>query len=155
MRLSIPEILKLVADADKKADKIAVLQKHDNAVLRTVLRLNFDPAVKLDLPAGPAPFKTDRTLPDHTLSDSNLYNEARRLYIFEPGHPKYNPNVKKVQKENIWIQILEGCHYTEADMLNIMKDKELSKHYKGLTEALIRDAFPGLLSEKPSDSGEK
>ena len=155
MKISIPEILTKVAEADKKADKIAVLQQHDNAILRTVLRLNFDPNVKLDLPAGPAPFKTDRTLPDHTLSDSNLYNEARRLYIFEPGNPKYNPNVKKIQKENIWIQILEGIHYTEADMLNIMKDKQLSKHYKGLTEALVREAFPGLLSEKQADSDQK
>ena len=155
MKLSIPEILTLVAAADKKADKIAILQKHDNVLLRTVLRLNFDPNVKLDLPEGPAPFKTDRTLADHTLSESNLYNESRRLYIFEPGHPKYNPNVKKIQKENIWIQILEGCHWSESDMLNIMKDKQLQKHYKGLTEALIRDAFPGLLSEKQADSGEK
>lgn len=151
MKLSIPEILKLVEAAPTKAEKIAVLHKHNNAVLQTVLRLNFDPNVKLDLPEGPAPFKTDRTLPDITLSDSNLYNEARRLYIFEPGHPKYNPNVKKVQKENIWIQILEGCHWTEADMLNIMKDKQLQKHYKGLTEALVRDAFPGLLSEKQAE----
>lgn len=152
MKLSIPEILQQVAAADKKAEKIAVLQKHDNAVLRTVLRLNFDPNVKLDLPEGPAPFKTNRDIPDPTLSESNLYNEARRLYIFEPGNPKYNPNVKPVQKENIWIQILEGCHWSESDMLNIMKDKELGKHYKGLTEALVRDAFPGLLSEKQADS---
>lgn len=155
MKLSIPEILAKVAAADKKADKIAVLQQHDNAVLRTVLRLNFDPTVKLDLPAGPAPFKTNRDIPDPTLSESNLYNEARRLYIFEPGNPKYNPNVKPIQKENIWIQILEGCHWSEADMLNIMKDKGLQKAYKGLTEALVRDAFPGLLSEKPTDSDEK
>ena len=155
MKISIPEILTKVAETDKKADKIAVLKQYDNAVLRTVLRLNFDPNVKLDLPEGPAPFQTDRTLPDHTLSDSNLYNEARRLYIFEPGNPKYNPNVKKMQKENIWIQILEGIHYTEADMLNIMKDKQLSKHYKGLTEALVREAFPGLLSEKQADSDQK
>lgn len=147
MKLSIPEILNLVVAANK-ADKVAVLQKYDNAVLRTILRLNFDPAVKLDLPKGPAPFKTDRTLADHTLSESNLYNEARRLYIFDSTDPKFNPNVKKMQKENIWIQILEGCHWTEADMLNIVKDKELSKHYKGLTEALVREAFPGLLSEK-------
>lgn len=150
MKLSVPEILTLVVEADKK-DKVSVLQKHDNPVLRTVLRLNFDPNVKLDLPEGPAPFKTDRTIADITLSESNLYNEARRLYIFEPGHPKYNPNVKKVQKENIWIQILEGCHWTEADMLNIMKDKGLQKHYKGLTEALVREAFPGLLSEKQAE----
>lgn len=151
MKLSIPEILDLVAAAPSKKEKLEVLLKHDNVLLRNILRINFEHTVKFDLPEGPAPFKTDRTLADNTLSESNLYNEARRLYIFEPGHPKYNPNVKKVQKENIWIQILEGCHWTEADMLNIVKDKQLQKHYKGLTEALVREAFPGLLSDPPAE----
>lgn len=148
MKLSIPEILDLVAAAPTKKDKIAVLHAHDNALLQNILRINFESTVKFDLPAGAAPFKTDRTIVDNTLTESNLYNESRRLYIFEPGHPKYNPNVKKMQKENIWVQILEGIHWTEADMLNIVKDKELSKHYKGLTEALVREAYPTLLSPK-------
>ena len=148
MKLSIPEILEQVVLAPDKKSKVAILQQHNNPVLQTVLRLNFDPRIKIDLPEGTPPFKTDRSIKDITLTESNLYNEARRLYIFEPGHPKYNPNVKKVQKENIWIQILEGVHWSEADMLNSMKDKQLSKVYKGLTEALVREAFPGLLSEK-------
>lgn len=148
MKLSIPEILDLVVAAPTKTEKVAVLQKYSNTTLRDILRINFESTVQFDLPVGPAPYKTDRTLADHTLSESNLYNEARRLYIFEPGHPKYNPNVKKTQKENIWIQILEGIHHTEADMLNLIKDKKLSSAYKGLTEALVREAFPGLLSEK-------
>jgi hypothetical protein len=149
MKLSIPEILDQVVAAPGKTEKILVLQKLNNPTLQQILRLNFDPAVELDLPAGPAPYNARRDIPVE-LSDSNLYNEARRLYIFEPGHPKYNPNVKKMQKENIWIQILEGCHHTEADLLNLVKDKKLSSAYKGLTEALVREAFPGLLSEKVS-----
>jgi hypothetical protein len=113
------------------------------------LRINFDENVKLDLPKGPTPRNNNKDLPIG-LSESNLYNEARRLYILEPGHPKFNANVKKLQRENIWIQILEGCHHTEADMLNLVKDKKLSSDYKGLTEALVREAFPALLSEKVS-----
>jgi hypothetical protein len=149
MKLSIPEILDQVSAATGKAEKISTLQKLNNTTLQQILRLNFDPNVELDLPAGPAPYNARRDIPVE-LSESNLYNEARRLYIFEPGHPKYNPNVKKTQKENIWIQILEGCHHTEADLLNLVKDKKLSSAYKGLTEALVREAFPGLLSEKVS-----
>ena len=81
---------------------------------------------------------------------SNLYNEARRLYLFEVGHPKRPAGLKKLQQENIWIQILEGVHHDEADMLNLVKDKKLATAYKGLTEALVREAFPGLLTEKVS-----
>lgn len=147
MKLSIPEILELVVAAPTKTEKIAVLQRYNNTTLQQILRLNFDPNVKIDLPAGPAPYKARRDVPVE-LTESNLYNEARRLYLFEAGHPKRPAGLKKLQQENIWIQILEGIHHTEADMLNLVKDKKLSSAYKGLTEALIREAFPALLSDK-------
>ena len=149
MKLSIPEILELVVAAPTKAEKISTLQKYNSTTLQQILRLNFDPNVVIDLPAGAAPYKADRDMPVE-LGQSNLYNEARRLYLFEVGHPKRPASLKKLQQENIWIQILEGCHYTEADMLNLVKDKKLSSGYKGLTEALVREAFPVLLSEKVS-----
>lgn len=147
MKLSIPEILDQVVAAPGKAEKIAVLKQYNNTTLQQILRMNFDPNVVIDLPPGPAPYKAERDIPVE-LTQSNLYNEARRLYLFEKGHPRRPPGLKKLQQENIWIQILEGCHHTEADMLNLVKDKKLATAYKGLTEALVREAFPGLLSEK-------
>jgi hypothetical protein len=84
MRLTIPEILAQVVLAPTKAEKIATLQKHNNPALRDILRINFDPAVKLDIPAGPTPVKINKSLPIG-LSESNLYNESRRLYVVEPG----------------------------------------------------------------------
>ena len=149
MKLSIPEILEQVVAAPDKSEKIAVLQRYNNTTLKEILRLNFDPNVVIDLPPGPAPYKAERDIPVE-LTQSNLYNEARRLYLFEVGHPKRPKSLKKLQQENIWIQILEGCHHTEADMLNLVKDKKLGSAYKGLTEALVREAFPGLLTEKVS-----
>jgi len=149
MKLSVPEILEQVVAAPDKAQKIAVLQQYSNPTLRDILRLNFDPNVVFDLPPGAAPFNSKRDVPVE-LTVSNLYNEARRLYLFEVGHPKRPPGLKKLQQENIWIQILEGVHHDEADMLNLVKDKKLATAYKGLTEALVREAFPGLLTEKVS-----
>ena len=149
MKLSVPEILDQVVAAPDKAQKISVLQQYSNPTLRDVLRLNFDPNVVIDLPAGAAPYKAERDIPVE-LGQSNLYNEARRLYLFEVGHPRRPAGLKKLQQENLWIQILEGIHHTEADMLNLVKDKKLATAYKGLTEALVRDAFPGLLTEKVS-----
>lgn len=149
MKLSVPEILEQVVAAPDKAQKISVLQQYSNPTLKDVLRLNFDPNVVFDLPPGPAPFNSKRDIPVE-LTQSNLYNESRRLYLFEVGHPKRPAGLKKLQQENIWIQILEGIHHTEADMLNLVKDKKLATAYKGLTEALVREAFPGLLTEKVS-----
>jgi hypothetical protein len=149
MKLSVPEILEQVVAAPTKAEKIAKLQQFGNPTLKDVLRINFDPNVEIDLPEGPAPYKADKNIPVE-LTVSNLYNEARRLYIFQPNHPKYNPGVSRLRKEAIWIQILEGCHYTEAELLNLIKDKKLSSAYKGITAALVSEAFPGLITEKVS-----
>jgi hypothetical protein len=149
MKLSVPEILEQVVAAGSKAEKIATLQKYNNPTLQTILRLNFDANAELALPEGAAPYNAKRDIPVE-LSDSNLYNEARRLYIFEKGNPKYNPDISKLRREALWIQILEGIHHTEADLLNQVKDKKLSSVYKGLTEALVREAFPGLITEKVS-----
>jgi hypothetical protein len=143
MRLSIPEILKLVSDA-KPADRVALLQKHDSGTLRDILALNFNTKLEFDLPEGDPPYKTNTDIPIG-LSDSNLYNEARRLYICIKDHPKRAPGIKKIQVENIWIQILEGCHHTEAELMCQVKARKLGKVYKGLTAKLILEAFPGII----------
>lgn len=142
MRLSIPEILKLVSDA-KPADRVALLQKHDSGTLRDILALNFNTSIVFDLPDGDPPYKTNRDIPVG-LSDSNLYNEARRLYICIKDHPKRAAGIKRLQVENVWIQILEGCHHTEAELLCQVKARKLSKVYKGITKKLVLEAFPGI-----------
>jgi len=146
MRLSIPEILDQVALAPNKEKKIEVLKKYDNTVLRSVLKINFDETLELDLPPGHPPYKTNENIPVG-LSESNLYNESRRFYLVVKGNSRRPPTLKKGQVENIWIQILEGVHATEAKLLCNMKDRALSKVYKGLTKALVKEAFPDLLPE--------
>jgi hypothetical protein len=146
MRLSIPEILELVVKA-KPADRVAVLQKNNSGTLRDILALNFNTDLHFDLPEGEAPYTTNRDIPVG-LSDSNLYNEARRLYICIKDHPKRAPGIKRLQVENIWIQILEGVHWTEAELLCQVKERQLAKVYKGLTAKLVNEAFPGTIPEK-------
>ena len=41
----------------------------------------------------------------------------------------------------MFIQMLEGLSAEEAKLLIQAKDKELNKHYKGLTANLIKEAF--------------
>jgi hypothetical protein len=145
MRLYIPEILQQVADA-KPSERAEVLKKHaSNALLQEVLLLNFGPAV-FDLPKGRPPFKG--SVQPIGLTETNLYAESRRLYLVVKDHPRRPKNLKTLQVENIFIQMLEGIHKDEAEMLIVLKDKELAKKYKGLTEAVVRQAFPDLLPEK-------
>jgi hypothetical protein len=147
MRLLVSEILEKVAAA-KPADRIQVLKQNSdrNQLLQDVLRLNFDPAIEFDLPPGQPPYKVNPQ--PAGLTDSNLYAESRRMYLLVKGHPRRPANLKRLQVENVFIQILEGIHSSEAEMMIALKDKALSKKYKGLTEAVVRGAFPGLLPEK-------
>ena len=148
MRLYIPEILQQVADA-KPEDRAGVLKKNaGNALLKEVLLLNFGPAV-FDLPAGTAPYKPSAQ--PLGLTETNLYAESRRMYLLVKNHPRRPKNLKRIQIENIFIQMLEGIHVSEAEMLMVLKDKELAKTYSGLTEEVVRAAFPDLLPQKQAE----
>lgn len=141
MRYTVHEIFNEVAAAKNKEEKIAILRKNNNQTIFRILRLCFDPAFALDLPEGAPPLKIDRNLPAG-VSDTNLYAESRRLYIFEK-----KKQLPRVKKESLFVQFLEGLHYSEAELIIAAKDGKISKRYKGLTEALVREAFPGLLPE--------
>ena len=143
MRISIPEILQLVNQASPDEQR-ALLIKHNTPLLQELLRLTFDPAVEFDLPAGNPPFKTNRDI-DWSLSDSNLYNEARRLYLVVKNHPRRPAGLKRIQMENIWVQILEGVHCTEADLLCSIKNRSFDALYPRVTEDLVRSVWPELL----------
>lgn len=142
MRLLVPEILQHVADA-KPAERVGILQQHqDNQLLKDVLLLNFGPA-EFDLPTGEPPYKVN---PQPVgLTDTNLYAEWRRHYLLIKGHPRRPAGVKRMQVENVFIQMLEGIHASEAELLIALKDKNLAKKYRGLTEKVVREAFPALL----------
>ena len=141
MRYTVHEILDFVSKEKSLDKKVEILLKNNSKVLQDLLRMNFSEDCKWDLPDGTPPFKTDKSIP-LGMGESNIYVEARRLYIFMPE--KVLP---KMKKEMLFIQMLEGLHYTEAEMLCAVKDHELQKRYKGLTDKVVRAAFPGLLPE--------
>ena len=47
----------------------------------------------------------------------------------------------------VYIQILEGIHWTEADLVNKAKDKQLEDLYPNITREIVRKAFPTLLTD--------
>jgi hypothetical protein len=146
MRYLVSEILEQLTELKVEADRVALLKKYsDNVLLKEVLKLNFDPEVKFDLPAGEPPYKVNPQ--PAGLVDSNLYAEGRRMYLLIKGHPRRPAGVKRQQIEGIFIQMLEGIHKGEAELLIALKDKALAKKYKGLTEKTVRAAFPDILPE--------
>ena len=130
------EILTKVNNAKDKSAKIAVLKKNDSVPLRQVLKGAFDPNIKWDLPEGTPPYK-ENDAPAGT-EHTTLFTEARRLWHFVEGADQ---KLSKTKKEMMFIQLLEGLHKDDAALMVAVKDKALNKKYKGLTDAVVKEAF--------------
>ena len=77
-------------------------------VLRGILQINYDERAVMDLPEGEPPFKKNKEQPIG-YSETNLYAEFRRFYV----RLDRSVNLNKVRKEQLFIQLLEGIHWTE------------------------------------------
>lgn len=141
MKLTVPEILQLVSDAPDHQQKIAMLRKHNSAVVEQLLQYNYGEWITFTLPEGAPPYKRDEKTPV-AMSPSNLSLEARRLYIFLNG---FADHIKMTKKEMLFINILEGLHFTEADVLLAVKDKKLESLYPGLSYEMVYEAISDLL----------
>ena len=136
MDLLISEILDKVSKAKTKQNKVALLKEYDSPSLRMVIKSSFDPKIKWSLPEGEVPFKRNEA-PAGT-EHSTLAYESRRLYHYIEGG---NPSLSQTKRETMFVQMLEGLHDSEADVLVAAKDKSLHQAYKGLSANVVKEAF--------------
>jgi hypothetical protein len=136
MELLISEILDKVSKLKSKKEKVKFLQDNNTDSLRMVLKSAFDPKIKWLLPEGDVPYKRNDA-PEGT-EHSVLAYEARKLYHFIEGG---NADITQGKRETMFIQMLEGLHESEADVLCAAKDKVLHQKYKGLSEPVVKEAF--------------
>jgi len=136
MELLISEILDKVSKLKSKKEKVKFLQENNTDSLRMVLKSAFDPKIKWLLPEGDVPYKRNDA-PEGT-EHSVLAYEARKLYHFLEGG---NADITQGKRETMFIQMLEGLHESEADVLCAAKDKVLHQKYKGLSEPVVKEAF--------------
>ena len=132
----LSEVLKKVHNAKTKDKKIAILKENDSDALRMVLKSSFDPNIEWVMPEGEVPYKKNEAEEgtEHTI----LRREAKKLYRFVKGGDDTLPQFKK---ENLFIQLLEGLHFTEAQLIVDAKDKKLHQVYKGLSDNVVKEAF--------------
>lgn len=132
----LSEVLKKVHNAKTKDKKVEVLKQYDCDPLRMIIKSSFDPNIEWVIPEGDVPFKKNEAEEgtEHTV----LRREARKLYNFIKGG---NDSVARFKKENMFIQMLEGLHESEAQLLIDAKDKKLHQVYKGLSENVVKEAF--------------
>ena len=136
-RLLLSEILRKVSNAKTKAEKIALLQKHNSAALRQILIINFDDSVVSVMPEGDVPY-TPNEAPVGT-DHSRLEHEYRGLYRFFKGGDN---RLKNLKREQMFVQLLEGLSDEEAELICLVKDGKMNTKYKRITKAVVSEAFP-------------
>tara|TARA_B100000900_G_C20492102_1_gene680009 strand:- start:49 stop:597 length:549 start_codon:yes stop_codon:yes gene_type:complete len=132
------EILDLVNKQRTGDKKVEVLKRYRTDALTAILIWNFDESVISMIPEGEVPYERNEVPvgTDHT----SLRKEWKNLYHFVKGG---NDGLSKTRRESMFIQILEGLHPNEADILCLVKDKNLQSNYK-ITKAVVEKAFPDI-----------
>jgi hypothetical protein len=139
MRLPLFQVLQQASEQTGTAGKVEFLRQHDSGPLRLILSYALDPNIEWDLPDTDPPYKPC----PHPGQETRLISEARRLYLFIKGG---NPNLKRIRREALFIELLESIHPDDAKLLNAIKNKKIT--YKGITAKLVNEAFPDLIGEK-------
>tara|TARA_B100000161_G_scaffold165478_1_gene118266 strand:- start:7 stop:609 length:603 start_codon:yes stop_codon:yes gene_type:complete len=147
-----------------KAKKIEVLQRYAHDSIMAVLIWNFDESVISLLPEGEVPYGNTREDNSVTGSLSDKINDAvgmmresgstslgsqdqgkasiraeyTKFYNFLKGG---NNGLNSLRRETMFINILEGLHPLEAEILILVKDKKLTDKYK-ITKEVVSAAYP-------------
>ena len=158
------EILELASAQRTAAKKVEVLQKYEDNSVKSVLIWNFDDSVISMIPEGEVPYgdPNEQSAFDGSLSE-NIANETKGglsatgqdldgrnktslrkewnvLYNFVKGG---NDSLTKTRREMMFINLLRGLHPKEAELLCLVKDKQLQSKYK-LTKAIVSEAYPDI-----------
>ena len=161
------EVLDLASRQRSKAKKVEVLKKHQDTSLKSVLIWNFDESIVSVLPPGEVPYSgfDDQNVYSGTLTTrideevrkmhetdsfslgsgdkqghTTIRREARNFYRFVKGG---QDGLSTVRRETMFINILEGLHPLEAEILILVKDKKLTDKYK-ITKEIVSEAFPDI-----------
>ena len=158
------EVLDAASKQRTKAKKIEVLQRYAHDSIMALLIWNFDESIVSLLPEGDVPYgntREDNSMTG-TLSDkindavgmmresgssslgsqdqgkASIRKEYTKFYNFLKGG---NNGLSSLRRETMFINILEGLHPLEAEILVLVKDKKLTDKYK-ITKEVVSLAYP-------------
>jgi hypothetical protein len=160
------EVLDLVSKQRSNAKKIEVLKKYEDDSLKTIFVWNFDESVISLLPVGDVPYASagEQTAYSGTLSSkiddavskmgeinskslgsadqgySSIRKEYHMFYNFVKGG---NNSLSSLRRETMFINILQGLHPLEAEIVCLIKDKKLETKYK-ITKEIVSEAYPDI-----------
>jgi hypothetical protein len=164
------EILELISKQRSNLKKVELLKEYRNDALVTLFIMNFDDSVMSVLPPGPVPYadndeqtslggnltelieskaknngvKTNGYYGTEEFANEKLKTSIRKeytnFYNFVKGG---NNNITQLRKETMFINILQGLHPLESELLCLVKDKKLTDKYK-VTWNNVKEAYPDI-----------
>ena len=163
------EVLALASKQSTDSKKVEVLKKYEHDSTKALFIWNYDDSVISLLPPGEVPYSSlkDEQISSGTLSTkvnqlvgtmeyndtvsmgnatdmkrgrTTLRREWTKLYNFIKGG---NDRLNGLRRETMFIQILEGLHPLDAEILTLVKDKKLYDKYK-ITKENVIQAYPDI-----------
>ena len=161
------EILDLVSKQRTKTKKIEVLRKYEELSLKVIFIWNFDESVVSILPPGDVPYtgyddqnvykggvsakishevRSMHSQGNFSLGVSDgqghttIRRESKHFYRFIKGG---DDGLNNLRRESMFINILEGLHPLESEIVIACKDKKLGEIYK-ITKEVVAEAYPDI-----------
>lgn len=160
------EVFALVSKQRSNVKKVEILKKYEHPSIKSLLIWNFDESVISVLPEGIVPYAStgEQNVYKGTLSEkiedavikmsevgsnslgsqdqgrSSIRKEYTYFYNFIKGG---NDGLSKLRRETMFINILEGLHPLEAEILMLVKDKKLETKYK-VSKQNVSEAYPDI-----------
>ena len=162
------EVLDLASKQRSVNKKVEVLKTYEHVSLKMLLLWNFDESVQSALPGGEVPYESydEQTSSSGTLSKkidletrkmyetgsfsignadvqgrTTIRRECKNFYHFVKGG---NDAMKNLRRESMFINLLQGLHPLEADVVCLVKDKKLEDKYK-ITRSIVEEAYPDIV----------
>ena len=159
------EVLDL-ASQQKSSDKIVeALKQYEHDCIKMIMVWNFDKSIISLLPEGEVPYgeTQDQTVYKGSLSENlareaaggesatgqdldgrgrtSLRREYENLYHYVKGG---NDSLTTTRREMMFINLLQGLHPREAEVIVLTKDKKLGEKYN-ITFDQVREAYPDIV----------
>lgn len=160
------EVFNLASKQRSNAKRVEVLKKYEHPSLKALFIWNFDESIISVLPPGEVPYAatSEQNSFSGTLSEkitdavskmselgtnslgsqdqgrSSIRKEYQKFYNFLKGG---NDSLSSLRRESMFINLLQGLHPLEAEIVCLVKDKKLDTKYK-ITKEIVSQAYPDI-----------
>jgi len=159
------EVLDLASQQKTSVKTVEALKQYEHDCIKMIMVWNFDKSVISLLPEGEVPYgeTQDQTVYKGSLSENlareaaggesatgqdldgrgrtSLRREYGNLYHYVKGG---NDTLTTARREMMFINLLQGLHPREAEVIVLTKDKKLGEKYD-ITLDQVKEAYPDIV----------